>query len=69
MSADAKPSIEPIGLPLNVAALAVGLSVDTLQKANRQNELVFKYSGTKPLVDPDELKRWFKSLPEEKPTR
>lgn len=69
MTADTKPLIETIGLPLTVAAELVGLSVDTLQKANRNNDLEFKYSGSKPLVAPAELKRWFDSLPTEKPTR
>ncbi len=60
-------TVARIGLRVPEAAAAVGLSVDTINKAIKSNELTAKYSGTKPLISPDELRRWFDSLPEEKP--
>lgn len=46
------------------AAEAVRLSVDSIQKAIRQNEPATKRYGTKPLVPVAELQRWFESLPD-----
>lgn len=45
------------------------LSVDSIQKAVKNNELVASYFGTKPLILRDEARRWLASLPNEKPER
>lgn len=47
------------------AAVAVGLSKDTLRAAVRRNDLVAVYSGSKPLIVIEELRRWLQSLPQE----
>lgn len=48
---------------------ATDLSVDSIQKAVKANELVASYFGTKPLILRDEARRWLSSLPNEKPER
>ena len=62
-------SREPIALTVAESAAEVRLSVDSIQKAIKANELAVKYYGTKPLVPYPELRRWFDSLPDEKPER
>jgi len=48
---------------------ATDLSVDSIQKAVKNNELVASYFGSKPLILRDEARRWLASLPNEKPER
>ncbi|WP_420111646.1 hypothetical protein [Pseudactinotalea sp.] len=50
-------------------AIAVDLSVDSIQKAIKNGDLVANYYGTKPLITRDEARRWIDSLPTEKPER
>lgn len=70
MSAEKKNEArEPICLTVAEAAKEVRLSVDSIQKAIKSNDLAVKYFGTKPLVPFGELRRWFDGLPEEKPER
>lgn len=57
---------EPIALPLPAAAEAVGLSERELRRAIRDNELAPRYRGSKPLIDVEELRDWFRALPTEK---
>ncbi|MGN7978248.1 helix-turn-helix domain-containing protein [Microbacterium sp. 22195] len=59
----------PSVLTVAEAAEEVRLSVDSVQKAIKNNDLAVKYYGTKPLVKFTELMRWFDSLPDEKPER
>ena len=60
---------EPICLTVAEAAKEVRLSVDSIQKAIRNNDLAVKYFGSKPLVPFTELRRWFDGLPDEKPEK
>lgn len=70
MSAESKTDRrEPIGLTVDDAAAEVGLSKDSIQKAIKANDLAVRYFGSKPLVPFAELRRWFESLPDEKPER
>ena len=70
MSAEKKTdSRGPSVLTVAEAAEEVRLSVDSVQKAIKNNDLAVKYYGTKPLVKFTELMRWFDSLPDEKPER
>lgn len=50
-------------------ALATDLSVDSIQKAIKNSELIPSYFGSKPLIPVDEARRWLESLPNEKPER
>lgn len=52
----------------NLAA-ATDLSVDSINKAIKDGDLVARYFGTKPLIGRDEAQRWFESLPDEKPSK
>ena len=54
-----------IGLDLDRAADAVSISKREIQYAIANNALVARYVGTKPLISPSELQRWFESLPTE----
>lgn len=48
------------------AAAAVGLSDDVIRAALRRGELTPAYlTGSKPVIEADELKRWIKSAPTE----
>ena len=47
------------------AAVAVGLSKSTLRAAVQRNELIAAYSGSKPLILLEELRRWLQTLPQE----
>lgn len=70
MNAESKTeSREPSVLTVAEAAAEVRLSVDSIQKAIKSNELPAKYYGTKPLVKFKELMRWFDNLPDEKQGR
>ena len=50
-------------------AIATDLSVDSIQKAIKRDELVPSYFGSKPLIPVEEARRWLASLPNEKPER
>lgn len=52
----------------NLAA-ATDLSVDSIQKAIKKDELVPSYFGSKPIILRDEARRWLASLPNEKPEK
>lgn len=60
---------KPTILTVAESAAEVRLSIDSIQKAIKLNELPVKYYGTKPLVKFEELMRWFDSLPDEKQGR
>lgn len=60
---------DPIALPLPEAAAAVGLSERELRRAIAANELAPRYRGSKPLIDVEELRDWFRALPTERPER
>lgn len=49
----------------NLAA-ATDLSVDSIQKAIKNGDLVANYFGAKPLVTREEARRWLNSLPNER---
>lgn len=51
------------------AALAYGVSTDTIRRAIRRNDLAVKYPTTKPVIAADELASWFAALPSEAPNR
>lgn len=51
------------------AALAYGVSTDTIRRAIRRNDLAVKYPTSKPVIAADELASWFAALPSEAPTR
>lgn len=67
--ADDSKKIEVLALSVADAAAAVSLSIDSIQKAIKNNDLAVKYYGAKPLVPVDALKAWFDSLDDEKPGR
>lgn len=69
MSAESKTDRKPSVLTKAEAADEVRLSVDSIEKAIKSNELPVKYYGSKPLVKFDELMRWFDNLPDEKQGR
>jgi excisionase family DNA binding protein len=58
-----------LGYTVAEAAEAVRLSVDSIQKAIKANEIAPKYYGTKPIIPVAEVERFFASLPDEKPER
>jgi len=53
-----------IALSAKEAAQATGQSVDTIYNLIRSNAIAAKRSGTKYLIEPAELQRWFDALPE-----
>lgn len=57
----------PIAYTLDQAGEAVGLSTFPIRQAIEAGDLTPKYSGRKPLIDHDDLKAWFKSLPVARP--
>lgn len=57
----------PVAYSMADAALATGLSPETLRRAMRRNELIANYVGRKPIFRFDELQRWVRSLPDEPP--
>lgn len=58
-------------LSYSLASLAdaTDLSVDSIQKAIKKDELVPSYFGSKPIILRDEARRWLDSLPNDKPER
>jgi hypothetical protein len=57
--------IQKIAYTYQEAAIAVGLSAETLRVAVHRGDLIPRYAGSKPLFDTEELKRWIISLPDE----
>lgn len=68
MTADFKTD-DKISYSVRSLAAATELSVDSINKAIKDGDLVARYFGTKPLIGRDEALRWFESLPDEKPTK
>ena len=56
-------SMEPISLPIEKAAEAVGLSRRYLDGAIADGSLVAKGAGAKTLIEVDELRAWIKAMP------
>ncbi len=53
-----------VGYTKAEAAARVGLSVDSISAAIANGDLAAKKFGTKPLIAPKELARWFDALPD-----
>ncbi len=47
------------------AADQIGISVEKLDQERRAGRICPRYSGSKPLYEYDELKRWLEALPSE----
>jgi len=58
--------IQAVSFDIPGAALATGLSETTLRDAVRRGDLAAHYSGTKPVIDRDELRAFIRALPSEK---
>ena len=58
--------ITPVSYDIPGAALATGLSERTLRDYIRNGDLAAHYSGTKPVIDRDELRDFIRALPSEK---
>ena len=56
-------SMEPISLPIEAAAKAVGLSRRYLDGAISNGDLIAYKAGSKTLVDVSELRAWLRSMP------
>lgn len=63
MNIDALPAKLSFSVPS--LADAMDLSVDSINKAIRNKDLVARYFGTKPLIERDEAVKWLRSLPTE----
>lgn len=61
--------LDKLSYSLASLADATDLSVDSIQKAIKRDELVPSYYGSKPVVLVEEALRWLRSLPNEKPER
>lgn len=61
--------LDKLSYSLQSLAEATDLSVDSIQKAIKKDELVPSYFGSKPIILRDEARRWLASLPNEKPER
>lgn len=66
MTADFKTD-DKISYSVRSLAAATELSVDSINKAIKNGDLVARYFGTKPLIGREEAKRWFEALPDERP--
>ena len=53
----------PIAYSLQSAAEAVGLSIDTIKREVKANNLAVRYYGRKPLIPATALEKWFNALP------
>lgn len=58
--------LEKLSYSLASLAEATDLSVDSIQKAIKRDELAPSYFGSKPIILRDEARRWLASLPTEK---
>ena len=56
--------VQRIGYTKAEAAVRVGLSVDSISAAIANGDLAAKKYGSKPLISPRELARWFDALPD-----
>lgn len=61
--------ITPVSYDIPGAALATGLSETTLRDAVRRGDLAAHYSGTKPVIEREELRAFIQALPAERPRR
>lgn len=64
-----KTQLSKLSYSLQSLSEATELSVDSIQKAIRNDELVPSYFGSKPLILATEAERWLATLPNEKPER
>jgi len=58
--------ITPVSYDIPGAALATGLSASRLREYIARGDLAVHYSGTKPVIDRDELRDFIRALPSEK---
>jgi hypothetical protein len=58
--------ITPVSYDIPGAALATGLSERTLRDYIRNGDLAVHYSGTKPVIEREELQAFIRALPSEK---
>lgn len=61
--------ITPVSYDIPSAALATGLSETTLRDAVRRGDLAALYSGTKLVIEREELQAFIRALPSERPRR
>lgn len=61
--------IVPVSYDIPGAALATGLSERTLRDYVRKGDLAVHYSGTKPVIEREELRAFILALPSERPRR
>lgn len=57
----------PISYNLDGAAEAAGVSRKTIERAIRAGDLVAHYPTSRPLILPEDLRRWVTSAPIERP--
>jgi len=62
-----KQKVEPLAVPLVIAAAMVGISVDKLKQHIDRSELVASYIDYKPVIKLKELERWLDARPSERP--
>lgn len=60
------PSLDKLAYSLEEFALVVSLSTEQLRRHIKRNELVPRYSGSKPLITKAEAERFLRALPEER---
>jgi hypothetical protein len=58
--------IQAVSFDIPGAALATGLSERTLRDYIRNGDLAVHYSGTKPVIEREELQAFIRALPSEK---
>ena len=63
---DERYELVPVSYSIPGAALATGLSESALRRYIRAGDLAVRFSGTKPLIERDELVAFVRSLPMEK---
>src|SRR5690606_4000880 len=63
---DVTVEITPVSYDIPGAALATGLSERTLRDYIRNGDLAVHYSGTKPVIEREELQAFIRALPSEK---
>lgn len=61
------PVANAISHPIDVAAVAIGVSVGEVYNLLRRGELHARKSGKRTLIEDEELRRYVKSLPAWKP--
>lgn len=61
--------ITPVSYDIPGAAMATGLSETTLRDAVRRGDLAAHYSGTKPVIEREELRAFILALPSERRPR